>query len=82
VSSEEGGIAVCVRGYEPPVLDVLDFISDLRRAIGERRGLCVLLLAGTESDYVAWRNKLMGLGDPGLRVAPFSVEADGEEVSR
>jgi hypothetical protein len=82
VSSGEGGIALCVRAYEPPVLDVLDFVSDLRRAIGERRGLCLLLLEGTESDHVAWRNKLMGLGDPGLRVAPLSVEADGEEVSR
>ena len=69
----QGGVALCVRAYEPPVLDVLDFLADLRRAIGRERGLCVLLEAGTPADQDAWRHKLMGLGDPGLRVARLAA---------
>ncbi len=38
-SSGQGAIALCVRAYEPPVLEVLDFLADLRRAIGRERGL-------------------------------------------
>jgi hypothetical protein len=74
IGAERGGVGLCVRAYEPPVLDVLDFLADLRRALGEGRSLCVFLLGGTDSDHEAWQNKLMGLGDTGLRVAPLRVE--------
>jgi hypothetical protein len=74
-ASAQGGVALCVRAYEPPVLEVLDFLADLRRAIGPERGLCVLLLEGTPADHDAWRHKLIELGDPGLCVAPLAPAA-------
>jgi hypothetical protein len=73
--SGQGGVALCVRAYEPPVLEVLDFLADLRRAIGRERGLCVLLLEGTSADHEAWRHKLIELGDPALCVAPLATDA-------
>lgn len=75
-----GGVALCVRAYEPPVLEVLDFLADLRRAIGREPGLCVLLLEGTPADHEAWRHKLIELGDPRLCVAPLPP-AGGEPAS-
>ena len=72
--ADEAGVALCVRAYEPPVLEVLDFLADLRRAIGRERGLCVLLLEGSSSDHEAWRHKLIELGDPGLCVAPLAPD--------
>ncbi len=65
----EGGVALCVRAFEPPVLDVLDFLAALRRAIGRQRALSVLLVDGVRADHEAWRHALMGLGDAGLSVA-------------
>ncbi len=64
-----GGVALCVRAFEPPVLDVLDFLSELRRAIGSERGLAVFLMGGDADDHDAWRHKLASLGDPHLVVA-------------
>lgn len=60
---------VCVRGYEPPLLDLLDFLTDLRETMGPDRGLAVLLLGGRAEDVSAWRRKLASLGDPRVVVA-------------
>jgi hypothetical protein len=76
VGAGVGGAVLCVRGFEPPVLEVLDFLTDLRSAIGRERALMVLLVGGTSVDNEAWRHKLMGLGDPGLSVAFFDL-SDG-----
>jgi len=63
------GIIVCVRGYEPPVLDVLDFLRAIRDQVGLERPLLVVLFGAKDGEVRAWRRKLIGLGDPGLMVA-------------
>jgi hypothetical protein len=65
-----GGIIFCVRGYEPPVLDVLDFLRAIRDRVGMERPLLVVLFGASDGDVRIWRRKLSGLGDPGLMVAP------------
>ncbi len=68
--AREGAEAVvlCVRAYEPPVLEVLDFLQDLRSAIGETGALAVWLLGGDGGARETWSRKLVGLADPGLVV--------------
>ena len=61
-----GAVAIFVRAYEPPMLDTLDFLADLRRATGNPRPLVIGLLGGTTEDAETWRRKLFTLGDPGL----------------
>lgn len=58
-----------VRGYEPPVLELLDFIGDWRRRAGDGARLCVVLVGADAGDVDTWRRKLIGLGDPGVVVA-------------
>jgi hypothetical protein len=48
------------------MLEVLDFLGELRGAIGEGRALGVLLLEGSAADREAWTRRLSTLGDPGL----------------
>ncbi|MFK7896038.1 MAG: DUF2868 domain-containing protein [Myxococcota bacterium] len=71
-------VVLCVRGYEPPVLELTDFLAELREAIGRARRVCVMLVGGSEADRDTWRRKLLGLGDVALSVA--SVELGGEHV--
>jgi len=79
IGEATGRIAVCVRAYEPPVLDVLDFLADLRAAVGAGRSIAVFLLDGSPSDHDAWRRKLTALGDAGLVCA--EVRSPGPERS-
>lgn len=72
----EAGVLFCVRGYEPPVLDVLDFLRSVRDAIGPERSLLVLLFEASEADVRTWRRKLIGLGDPRLVVSTAEVAND------
>jgi hypothetical protein len=65
---------LCVRGYEPPVLDLVDFVADLRRAMGAERGIAVALAGGRPSDVSTWRRKLATLGDPRVVVARLALE--------
>ena len=69
------GAAAClvVPAWEPPVGEHLDFVRELRGALGSGRTLCVLLhpLAGpaTADDAEHWRSRLQALGDPWLCLA-------------
>lgn len=80
-ADEAGGVALCVRGYEPPVLEVTDFLSELREALGVARPICVLLLGGSDLDRDTWRRKLLGLGDPALSVAYLPMGSSGASGS-
>lgn len=68
-----GVVVLCVRGYEPPVLEVTDFLAELREAMGRSRSICVLLVDGRDSDRDTWRRKLLGLGDALLCVASLAL---------
>ena len=67
------GIIVCVRGFEPPVLDVLDFLRAIRDQVGLEQPLLVVLFGANGGDVRAWRRKLIGLGDPRLVVASARI---------
>lgn len=45
-AAEPGPVGVLVRAYEPPLLELLDLLVDLRRAVGPDRELAVLLIEG------------------------------------
>lgn len=76
---ESGGcVAVCVRAFEPPMLEFLDFLMDLRAAMGSGRALAVFLLDGAPEDDEAWRRKLSTLGDPRLVCASLRTTERSE----
>lgn len=79
----EGPVLVCVRAYEPPMLELLDFLGDLRRAIGPERRLTIALLEGDVADHAGWRRKLFSLGDPGIAalVLPGAAQGDAGGVA-
>jgi hypothetical protein len=62
--SEGLPVTVVVRGFEPPVLEVVDFLTDLRRALGEGREIAVGLVGGDPAQAGAWRRRLAQTGDP------------------
>ena len=66
-----GPVLVCVRAYEPPMLEQLDFLGDLRREIGAGRKLVVGLLGGSDGDRDGWARKLATVGDPELVRLPL-----------
>lgn len=49
------------------MLEVLDFLTDLRDGIGPKRKLAVALLEGDAADHEAWQRKLFTLGGSGVR---------------
>ncbi len=76
-AEDEPGIVVLVKAWEPPMLDCLDFLHELRVVIGDGRDVTVLALghastdrAGgvAEEDVNMWREKLAAQGDPWLRL--------------
>ncbi|MGH8578764.1 MAG: DUF2868 domain-containing protein [Gammaproteobacteria bacterium] len=67
-------IVLLVKSWEPPLLEFLDFVQDLRLAIGPRRILKVVPVgladnaSATPQDLDVWQNKLATLGDPWVEV--------------
>jgi hypothetical protein len=81
---EDSGVALLVKGWEPPLLELLDFLRDLRRAGGNRRVLVVVPLGLGEAEggpwqplpaveLERWRRRLQRLGDPGLVVRSWPL---------
>lgn len=66
------GIGILVRAWEPPTLEVTDFLSALRRQCGDRKPVIVLLMGDadgvTASDRDIWQLMLSQLRDPDLHV--------------
>ncbi|MCR9093907.1 MAG: DUF2868 domain-containing protein [bacterium] len=77
IAGAAGRVAICVRAYEPPMLEFLDFLTDLRAAVGGDRALAVFLIGGGPGDHDAWRRKLSTLGDPGLVCAEVRSAVEG-----
>jgi hypothetical protein len=69
-SHPDGPVQVRVKAWEPPTLDLIDFIGELRKALGDGRVIEVMPL-GAEADRQdldAWRSKLTLTGDPWVRL--------------
>jgi hypothetical protein len=66
------GVAVIVKSWEPPLLDLLDFLRGVRGKCSRQQPVIVLLWGGdaevSERDREAWRVTLRKLGDPDLHV--------------
>ena len=75
------GVALVVKAWEPPVMELLDFIRELRQSAGPRRLIIVAptgihatgrLTPPRPSDLARWEKRLRGLHDPALTVRPWS----------
>ena len=73
-------VLLLVGAWEPPTGDYLDFLADLRRALGERRMLHVMLYQRGSSGLLrsvrpaevrTWKGHLAALADPWLEVEPM-----------
>lgn len=72
-----GEVLMVVESWEPPIADYLDFLADLRGAVGRERMIVVLLynrdLQGRPApprprDIQVWRDQIAALGDPWMCV--------------
>lgn len=84
-AADELIMIVAVKSWEPPILDFLDFLEDLRAALGPERLITVIpillnhtrdLVPADPHDLDVWRKKLQSLGDPRLIFHPLSFRAD------
>lgn len=89
---EDSGVALLVKGWEPPLLELLDFLRDLRRAGGSRRILMVVPLGLEQAGggdwqplpaagLERWQRRLRSLGDPGLVVRSWPEKPETLAVS-
>lgn len=62
----EGALRLRVKAWEPPVLEFLDFVKDLRAAVGDGRAIEVQPVG--DGHRSVWQKKLAGVGDPWLRM--------------
>lgn len=66
------GACILVKAWEPPMLDFLDFVRDLRRQCGQKKPIIILLWGGahglTMADRETWQLTLGQLADPDLHI--------------
>ena len=72
-SSDRVAVALRVKAWEPPLGELLDFLRELRGALGQGTPIEVHAVgtdggAAREQDRAVWRAKLATVGDPWLRV--------------
>lgn len=76
-------LGIVVKAWEPPLMEFVDFVRNLRAAIGAGRTIMVLpvvsndsqqLTAGDPHQIQVWRRRLAGLGDPWLHVGTLNEE--------
>jgi len=78
-----GGVRVAVRGWEPPTLEVMDFVGELREAVGG--GVVIEVAAGwvegsgptREAQAAAWGRAVDRLKDGDVRLVWVEVEESG-----
>ena len=73
---------VLVKAWEPPMMDLVDFLVDLRQAMGNGRPIVVAPIAlrkdqlsvPSQTDLDIWRHKLETVGDPWLTLRHLAKE--------
>lgn len=68
-AAAQGGdqpVLIRVKAWEPPVLEFLDFLSDLRVVLGDGRAIEVQPIG--DGDRAMWQKKIASVGDPWLRL--------------
>jgi hypothetical protein len=73
----QGELLMVVESWEPPIADYIDFLSELRSAVGRERMIVVLLynrdaegrpVPPRPRDVQIWRDQIASLGDPWMCV--------------
>jgi len=59
-------VAVVVRAFEPPLLELLDFLAELRRRLGDGREIVVGLAHADRAHERIWHRRLAQMADPWL----------------
>ncbi|QDU71182.1 hypothetical protein Pan265_10310 [Mucisphaera calidilacus] len=82
-AGEVGDVQVLVRGWEPPVGDVLDDVAMLRSSLGEGLRVVVVLVASAgggidKLNMADWRRSVSGLGLRGVVVAQLDGRGGGD----
>jgi hypothetical protein len=62
-------IVLAVRGFEPPLAEVFDFLRELREAVGSGHAVLVTPIGGGSVERGAWRQRVAAAGDPWLQLA-------------
>jgi len=84
-SPASAGIALVVKAWEPPMMELFDFIRDIRQSAGPRRLIIVAptgiqatgrLTAPQPADLARWEARLRRLQDPALAVRSWSEGGD------
>ncbi|MCH9673915.1 MAG: DUF2868 domain-containing protein, partial [Gammaproteobacteria bacterium] len=80
--SDSTPVVLLTKAWEPPLLELFDFVDSLREAVGDARELVVapvVLEAEPAGDrqIAQWRKKLLELGDGRTRLQPLRVNDDG-----
>jgi hypothetical protein len=70
MAAESGApIVLAVRGFEPPLAEVFDFLRELREAVGSGHAVLVAPLSGGPVERGAWQQRVAAAGDPWLQLA-------------
>ncbi|MBW3597750.1 MAG: DUF2868 domain-containing protein [Planctomycetes bacterium] len=85
-----GEVLMVVESWEPPIADYVDFLSDLREAVGRERMIVVLLYNRDPQgrpcpprprDIQVWRDQIAAIGDPWMCVEEL-VETGQESAGK
>lgn len=80
------GVAIVVKGWEPPLMEFIDFVKMLRDALNSKTTTIIVIPTGldgvarlggaTAAQLKVWRDKLDRMGDPWLRVVANAAEVN------
>lgn len=84
---QRGRVAVLVKAWEPATMEAMDFLTALRRRVGDAVGIVVVALRlqplgahdTDDRDVAQWRRRCTALGDPWLRVVGIDPQVPTQE---
>lgn len=78
-------VIVLVKAWEPPMMEIVDFLRDLRQTIGSGVRIVVVALQMSDGNgasdhetrvaFEQWQHKLATIGDPWLNIRPLPFSA-------
>lgn len=83
-ATDNPAILVAVKAWEPPLLDFMDFLDDLRKAVGSERLITIApvmldhernFIPADPRDLSVWKKRLQSRGDARIDVFPLCAEA-------
>ena len=83
-SAADQPVTILVKAWEPPMMDFVDFVIELRKAVGDSRPITVMPVGldpgggggvPTPLELATWRDRLHAVGDPWLNVRAPAAEA-------